>query len=119
MRDLNKVMLIGRLGRDPEMRYTADGTPFTTLTLATGRKIEVPFEQLIIFSTNLEPHQLADDAFLRRIPFKVEVADPSPQAPVVVRPTAILPETSAAFRSPETPFSTIDRECFATLLNEG
>ncbi len=47
------------------------------LTLSNGRKIEVPFEQLIIFSTNLEPHDLADDAFLRRIPFKVEIADPS------------------------------------------
>jgi predicted ATPase with chaperone activity len=47
------------------------------LTLANGCKIEVPFEQLIIFSTNLEPHKLADDAFLRRIPFKVEIADPS------------------------------------------
>ena len=49
------------------------------LVLSNGRKIEVPFEQLIIFSTNLEPHDLADDAFLRRIPFKVEIADPSPQ----------------------------------------
>jgi hypothetical protein len=49
------------------------------LSLSNGRKIEVPFEQLIIFSTNLEPHDLADDAFLRRIPFKVEVGDPSPQ----------------------------------------
>lgn len=49
------------------------------LTLANGRKIEVPFEQLIIFSTNLEPHELADDAFLRRIPFKVQVGDPSPE----------------------------------------
>jgi SpoVK/Ycf46/Vps4 family AAA+-type ATPase len=47
------------------------------LSLSNGRKIEVPFEQLIIFSTNLEPHQLADDAFLRRIPFKVEVGNPS------------------------------------------
>lgn len=47
------------------------------LSLSNGRKIEVPFEQLIIFSTNLEPHELADDAFLRRIPFKVEVSDPS------------------------------------------
>jgi predicted ATPase with chaperone activity len=47
------------------------------LTLSNGRKIEVPFEQLIIFSTNLEPHELADDAFLRRIPFKVEVGDPT------------------------------------------
>jgi predicted ATPase with chaperone activity len=49
------------------------------LSLSNGRKIQVPFEQLIIFSTNLEPHDLADDAFLRRIPFKVEIGDPSTQ----------------------------------------
>ena len=48
------------------------------LTLATGKKIQVPFEQLVIFSTNLEPHDLADEAFLRRIPYKIEVKDPSP-----------------------------------------
>ena len=47
------------------------------LTIASGKKIQVPFEQLIIFSTNLEPSDLADDAFLRRIPYKVEVGDPS------------------------------------------
>jgi predicted ATPase with chaperone activity len=47
------------------------------LTLANGKKIEVPFEQLIIFSTNLDPNKLADDAFLRRIPFKIEMGDPS------------------------------------------
>lgn len=47
------------------------------LSLANGKKIQVPFEQLIIFSTNLEPHDLADDAFLRRIPFKIEVGAPS------------------------------------------
>lgn len=46
------------------------------LTLANGKKIQVPFEQLIIFSTNLEPSDLTDDAFLRRIPYKIEVADP-------------------------------------------
>ena len=46
------------------------------LSLSNGRKIQVPFEQLIIFSTNLEPHDLADDAFLRRIPFKVEIGGP-------------------------------------------
>jgi predicted ATPase with chaperone activity len=46
------------------------------LTLATGRKIEVPFEQLIIFSTNLEPSDLVDDAFLRRIPYKIKIEDP-------------------------------------------
>jgi len=47
------------------------------LTLATGKKIQVPFEQLIIFSTNLDPQDLTDDAFLRRIPYKIEVGDPS------------------------------------------
>src|SRR3954447_6034738 len=47
------------------------------LTLATGKKIQVPFEQLIIFSTNLQPTDLADEAFLRRIPYKIEVGDPS------------------------------------------
>jgi hypothetical protein len=47
------------------------------LTIATGKKIQVPFEQLIIFSTNLEPSDLTDDAFLRRIPYKIEVGDPS------------------------------------------
>ena len=52
---------------------------FDFLTLATGRKIQVPFDQLIIFSTNLEPEDLADEAFLRRIPYKVEVGNPSLQ----------------------------------------
>jgi predicted ATPase with chaperone activity len=47
------------------------------LSLATGKKIQVPFEQLIIFSTNLQPTDLADEAFLRRIPYKIEVGDPS------------------------------------------
>ena len=49
------------------------------LTLSTGKKIQVPFEQLIIFSTNLEPADLVDEAFLRRIPYKIEIADPSPK----------------------------------------
>ena len=41
-----------------------------------GKKIKVPFEQLIIFSTNLEPADLVDEAFLRRIPYKVEIRNP-------------------------------------------
>jgi len=47
------------------------------LNLANGKKIEVPFDQLVIFSTNLEPRDLVDDAFLRRIPYKIEVTDPT------------------------------------------
>jgi predicted ATPase with chaperone activity len=46
------------------------------LTTITGTKIEVPFDQLLIFSTNLDPNQLADEAFLRRIKFKIEIRDP-------------------------------------------
>jgi len=46
------------------------------LTTVAGTKIEVPFDQLLIFSTNLDPHQLADEAFLRRIKYKIEVRDP-------------------------------------------
>ncbi len=46
------------------------------LTLSTGKKLQVPFEQLIIFSTNLEPSDLVDEAFLRRIPYKIEIGDP-------------------------------------------
>lgn len=47
------------------------------LTLGNGRKIEVPFDQLIVFSTNLEPRALVDEAFLRRIPYKIDVRDPT------------------------------------------
>lgn len=47
------------------------------LTMSNGKKIQVPFDQLIIFSTNLEPKDLVDDAFLRRIPYKIEVLDPA------------------------------------------
>jgi predicted ATPase with chaperone activity len=47
------------------------------LKLSSGQKIQVPFEQLIIFSTNLDPADLIDEAFLRRIPYRIEVTDPS------------------------------------------
>ncbi len=47
------------------------------LTLNNGRKIEVPFFVLIVFSTNLDPKNLVDEAFLRRIRFKIEVGNPS------------------------------------------
>jgi len=47
------------------------------LTLHTGRKIEVPFDVLIVFSTNLAPRDLVDEAFLRRIRHKIEIKDPT------------------------------------------
>ncbi|MFL5328315.1 MAG: ATPase [Gemmataceae bacterium] len=46
------------------------------LTVASGKKFQVPFEQLIIFSTNLDPKDLVDDAFLRRIRHKVQIQSP-------------------------------------------
>ncbi len=46
------------------------------LTLITGKKFSVPFELLIIFSTNLDPHQLVDEAFLRRIRHKIQIGAP-------------------------------------------
>jgi predicted ATPase with chaperone activity len=47
------------------------------LTLHTGRKIEVPFDVLVVFSTNLPPKDLVDEAFLRRLRHKVEIVDPT------------------------------------------
>lgn len=47
------------------------------LNTSNGKKIRVPFDQLVVFSTNLEPKDLVDDAFLRRIPYKIEVENPS------------------------------------------
>ena len=47
------------------------------LTLHTGKKISVPFEQLVVFSTNLEPSRLVDEAFLRRMGYRVRIEPPS------------------------------------------
>jgi predicted ATPase with chaperone activity len=48
------------------------------LTLSSGMKFQVPFELMVVFSTNLDPHDLADEAFLRRIQAKVLVENVSP-----------------------------------------
>jgi predicted ATPase with chaperone activity len=47
------------------------------LTLHNGRKLTIPFEVLVVFSTNLPPKDLVDEAFLRRIRHKIEITDPS------------------------------------------
>jgi predicted ATPase with chaperone activity len=47
------------------------------LTLVTGHKIDVPFDVLIIFATNLNPKELVDEAFLRRIRYKIHITDPT------------------------------------------
>ena len=50
------------------------------LALHTGKKIEVPFEQLVVFSTNLDEKDLADQAFLRRMGYRARVEPPTPAA---------------------------------------
>lgn len=47
------------------------------MTLHTGRKFEIPFDVLVIFSTNLPPKELVDEAFLRRLRHKIEITDPN------------------------------------------
>jgi hypothetical protein len=47
------------------------------MKLQSGKSFSVPFEELVIFSTNMEPEDLMDPAFLRRLPYKIEVGAPS------------------------------------------
>jgi hypothetical protein len=54
------------------------------LTLHNGKKIEVPFEQLVIFSTNLDETDLVDEAFLRRMGYRARIEPPTPDAYVQI-----------------------------------
>ena len=54
------------------------------LTLRTGKKFEIPFDQVIVFSTNIEPRELADEAFLRRLGYKVRIGHLSPSDYVAI-----------------------------------
>jgi hypothetical protein len=54
------------------------------LTLNTGKKFEVPFEQLVVFSTNLDEKDLVDEAFLRRMGYRARVEPPTPAAYVEI-----------------------------------
>jgi hypothetical protein len=47
------------------------------LTLRTGKTFSIPFDELVIFSTNMRPEDLMDPAFLRRIPYKIEIGSPT------------------------------------------
>ena len=47
------------------------------LTLHTGRKFEIPFDQLVIFATNFDPKELVDTAFLRRLRYKIKIDHPT------------------------------------------
>jgi len=50
------------------------------LTFHTGKKVQVPFDTFVVFSTNLNPTELVDEAFLRRVRYKLEVPEPSTEA---------------------------------------
>lgn len=50
------------------------------LTLPNGRQMQVPFVLSVVLATNLNPIDIVDDAFLRRIPFKIHIADPDETA---------------------------------------
>ena len=71
----------GRQQMDPQELLNRWMVPLETrvdfLSLHTGKKIEIPFEQLVVFSTNLDPAELVDEAFLRRIRHKIKVGNPT------------------------------------------
>ena len=71
----------GRQRMDPQELLNRWIVPLETrvdyLSLHTGKKIEIPFEQLVVFATNLDPARLVDEAFLRRIRYKLKVDNPS------------------------------------------
>ena len=78
------VLVIDDLGRQPvDMRELLNRwivpleRRYDYLNLLTGRKVQFPFEQLLIFATNLNLRSMVDEAFLRRIPYKIEIPDPS------------------------------------------
>ena len=80
---LNGIMMIDDFGRQlvpPEQLLNRWIIPLERridyLKLHTGKSFEVPFDSLVVFSTNLSPSALMDPAFLRRIPYKVEIHGP-------------------------------------------
>ena len=80
----NGLLIIDDFGRqqiDPQKLLNRWIVPLERrtdfLTLHTGMKFEIPFDQLVIFSTNLEPKNLVDEAFLRRIRYKIKIDHPT------------------------------------------
>jgi hypothetical protein len=85
MKANNGVLVIDDLGRQrvrPEELLNRWMTPLDRrvdfLSLPGGRKFEVPFDVFIVFATNLDPSDLADEAFLRRIPNKIKLGYVTP-----------------------------------------
>lgn len=84
---LNGTFLIDDFGRQlvaPEALLNRWIVPMESrvdyLKLHTGLSFQLPFDALVIFSTNLSPSRLMDEAFLRRIPHKIEIRGPDPAA---------------------------------------
>ena len=82
----NGVLVVDDFGRQrirPEELLNRWMTPLDRrmdfLSLPGGRKFEVPFDMVVVFSTNIEPQKLADEAFLRRIPNKINVTHATPE----------------------------------------
>ena len=82
----NGVFVLDDFGRQrmrPEELLNRWMTPLDRridfLTLPGGKKFEIPFDVLVVFSTNLDPRTLADDAFLRRVPNKINVSHATPE----------------------------------------
>jgi len=80
----NGVLFIDDFGRqkcDPQELLNRWIVPlesrFDFLTFQSGMKVRFPFDCLLVFSTNLDPKDLVDDAFLRRIRYKIAISDPS------------------------------------------
>ena len=82
----NGVFVLDDFGRQrmrPEELLNRWMTPLDRridfLTLPGGKKFEIPFDVLVVFSTNLDPRTLADEAFLRRVPNKISVSHATPE----------------------------------------
>ncbi|MBV9859965.1 MAG: ATPase [Alphaproteobacteria bacterium] len=83
---LNGMFLIDDFGRqkfDPDDLLNRWIVPMENqidfLKLNTGASFSLPFDALLIFSTNLQPSDLMDPAFLRRIPYKIKLFSPTPE----------------------------------------
>ena len=86
MKAINGTFIIDDFGRQlvtPEQLLNRWIVPlesrFDYLKLHTGKSFQIAFDEFVIFSTNLQPKDLMDPAFLRRIPYKMNIPDPSPE----------------------------------------
>ncbi len=86
MKANNGVLIMDDFGRQrmrPDELFNRWMTPLDRrvdfLTLPGGKKFEIPFDLFVVFATNLDPNELADEAFLRRIPNKIRIDYANPE----------------------------------------